>query len=46
MDALKRQLYDLTRMVKRNRYEADMPVLAQQATDWGYYWMGEVVPSR
>ena len=49
VDALKRQLYDLTRMVKRNRfiwYEADMPVLAQQATDWGYYWMGEVVPSR
>ena len=49
VDALKGQLYELTRMVKRNRfiwYEADMPVLAQQATEWGYYWMGEVVPSR
>ena len=49
MSALKGQLYDLTRMVKHNQfvwYEADVPVLAQQATAWGYYWMGEVVLSR
>lgn len=49
VDELKNRLYELTRMVQRNQfvwYEADMPVLAQQATEWGYYWMGEVVPSR
>ena len=47
--ALKGRLYDLVRMVKHNQftwYEEDMPVLAQQATAWGYYWMGEVVLSR
>ncbi|MBR1673169.1 MAG: hypothetical protein IJ702_09595 [Fretibacterium sp.] len=47
--ALKRELYDITRMVKRNKlvwYEEDMPVLAQQSTAWGYYWMGEVVLPR
>lgn len=49
LGALKAELYSLVRMVKRNRftwYEEDMPVLAQQATAWGYYWMGEVVPER
>lgn len=49
VDALKDNLYSLTRMVNHNNfiwYEADMPVLAQQATTWGYYWMGEVVPGR
>ena len=47
--ALKAELYNLVRMVKNNQfvwYEEDMPVLAQQATAWGYYWMGEVVPAR
>ena len=49
MSALKREMYNLTRMVKRNQflwYDEDVPVLAQQSTAWGYYWMGEVVPSR
>ena len=49
VSALKGQLYELVRMVKHNGfvwYGEDMPVLAQQATAWGYYWMGEVVPSR
>lgn len=49
VDVLKNNLYSLTRMVNHNDfvwYEADMPVLAQQATTWGYYWMGEVVPER
>ncbi|NLL37262.1 MAG: hypothetical protein GX256_07055 [Fretibacterium sp.] len=49
VDALKNRLYDLVRMVKRTQfvwYEPDTPVLAQHATMWGYYWMGEVVPAR
>lgn len=49
LGALKRELYNLVRMVRHNSftwYEEDMPVLAQQCAAWGYYWMGEVVPSR
>ncbi|MCR5346529.1 MAG: hypothetical protein K6E38_02030 [Fretibacterium sp.] len=49
LSALRRELYNITRMVKRNQfvwYEEDMPVLSQQATAWGYYWMGEVLPGR
>ncbi len=49
VDVLRNNLYALTRMVNQNRfmwYEADMPVLSQQAAEWGFYWMGEVVPSR
>ncbi|MDR3264556.1 MAG: hypothetical protein LBT15_00955 [Synergistaceae bacterium] len=49
VDVLKDNLYALTRMVNQNDfiwYEADMPVLSQQTTTWGYYWMGEVAPSR
>ena len=49
LGALRRELYNITRMTKRNSlvwYEEDMPVLAQQATAWGYYWMGEVTPAR
>ncbi|GHS97422.1 hypothetical protein AGMMS50276_17450 [Synergistales bacterium] len=45
-DILKNHQYELTRMVKGNEYvwyEADTPVFAQQATAWGYYWMGEVM---
>ena len=44
---LKNNLYTLTRQARQNDftwYEADMPVLAQQAGLWGYYWMGEVMP--
>ena len=46
---LRREMYNITRMVKRNQltwYEEDMPVLAQQSTAWGYYWMGEVSLTR
>lgn len=49
LSALKGELYSIVRMVKHNEfewYEEDMPVLAQQATAWGYYWMGEVVLPR
>ena len=49
LSALKRELYAITKMVKRNKlvwYEEDMPVLSQQAAAWGYYWMGEVMLSR
>ena len=49
LSALRRELYNITKMVNRNQlvwYEEDMPVLAQQATAWGYYWMGEVLPGR
>ncbi|GHV37828.1 hypothetical protein FACS1894187_15630 [Synergistales bacterium] len=45
-DILRNHQYELSRMVKRNEYvwyEADTPVFAQQATAWGYYWMGEVM---
>ncbi|MDR1730876.1 MAG: hypothetical protein LBR61_02150 [Synergistaceae bacterium] len=48
-EVLKENIYSLVRMVNRNNfiwYEADMPVLSQQAAVWGYYWMGEIVPSR
>ena len=27
-------------------YAEDMPILAQQAKDWGYYWLGEVHISK
>ena len=44
---LKNNLYTLTKQTKHNGfvwYKADMPLLAQQAGQWGYYWMGEVMP--
>ena len=44
---MKRNLYSLKKQVNHNGfiwYEADMPVLSQQAGQWGYYWMGEVIP--
>ena len=44
---LRSNLYTLTQQVNHNGfiwYEADMPVLSQQAAQWGYYWMGEVMP--
>jgi hypothetical protein len=47
VDVLKRNIYALTRRVNHSGfvwYEADMPVLSQQAAAWGYYWMGEIVP--
>ncbi|MBQ9564143.1 MAG: hypothetical protein IJU98_01015 [Synergistaceae bacterium] len=49
MSAIRREMYSLTRIVKCNQlvwYEEDVPVLAQQSTAWGYYWMGEISPSR
>ena len=47
VDVLKNNMYELARMANHNNfvwYEADMPVLSQQATVWGYYWMGEILP--
>ena len=47
VDILKANIYVLTRLVNQNSfvwYEADMPVLSQQAAKWGYYWMGEIAP--
>ncbi|MDR1048148.1 MAG: hypothetical protein LBL51_00200 [Synergistaceae bacterium] len=44
-DALREGMYRLTRALKRDGlvwYEADVPVLAEQAAVWGYYWMGEL----
>ena len=49
VSALKREMYSLTRTLKRNQllwYEEDVPVLAQQTAAWGYYWMGEVMLTR
>jgi hypothetical protein len=49
IDVLRENLYALTQMVNHNKfiwYEADVPVLSQQAIAWGYYWMGEIVPAR
>jgi hypothetical protein len=47
VEILKANIYVLTRLVNQNSfvwYEADMPVLSQQAAKWGYYWMGEIAP--
>jgi hypothetical protein len=44
---LKNNLYTLTKQVNHHGFiwfEADMPVLSQQAGQWGYYWMGEIIP--
>jgi len=44
---LKNNLYTLTKQIRRNNfvwYEADLLMLSQQAGQWGYYWMGEVMP--
>lgn len=49
VDALRRELYSLVRMVNSHQfrwYAQDTPVLTEYAVTWGYYWMGEVVPSR
>ena len=46
-NVLRSNIYALTRQASQNRfvwYEADMPVLSQQASAWGYYWMGEIIP--
>jgi len=45
-DVLRSNLYTLTRQVRQHNfvwYQADMPILAQQAGKWGFYWMGEVM---
>ena len=47
VDVLKNHLYTLTRLVNHQDftwYAADMPVLSQQSSVWGYYWMGEILP--
>ena len=45
IEILRSNLYTLTRQRRSNNfvwYEADMPILAQQAGQWGFYWMGEI----
>lgn len=49
ISALKRERIKLQRLLKNSGfkwYAQDMPVLAQQARAWGYYWMGEISLTR
>jgi hypothetical protein len=44
-DVLKNQLYSLTRMANRQGgswQEAEVALLAHQATQWGFSWIGEL----
>ena len=43
---LKRETHIINRNLRRTKfqwYKQDMPVLAQQARAWGYYWFGEIL---
>ncbi len=43
--ALRRRYSELRRLVRQSQfkwYSQDMPILAQQAKAWGYYWLGEI----
>ncbi len=49
VNTLRGKFYEITKLVKSHRaksnftwYDDDTPVLAQQTSDWGYYWMGEI----
>ena len=45
MRALVHDNYKIRRLVRNSKfqwYSQDTPILAQQAKDWGYYWLGEV----
>ena len=49
LDVLRRNLHTLTRQVRQHNFvwfQTDMPVLAQQAGQWGFYWMGEIMLRR
>jgi len=46
VDVLRDNMHTLTRQVRQNNFtwfQVDMPILAQQAGQWGFYWMGEVM---
>ena len=45
VSAIRREYPKLRRFLKDSGfkwYEQDMPILAQQAKAWGYYWLGEI----
>jgi len=47
-DTLSRHLYEIVNMVHQNNFwwnDAETAVLANQATIWGYLWMGVVAPA-
>jgi len=46
VNVLRFHLLTLTRQVRQNNFvwfQADMPILSQQAGQWGFYWMGEIM---
>ncbi len=48
-ETIKEHLYSITRMVKNNGLrwnDMDTPLLANQATVWGYLWMGRLAPAN
>lgn len=45
LNALRRHYTELKRVLRGSKlrwYAQDMPILAQQAKAWGYYWLGEL----
>lgn len=45
VNAIRRDYVNLRRFIRGSGfkwYEQDMPILAQQAKAWGYYWLGEI----
>lgn len=49
VSTLRSKYYEINKIIKNARvasnfnwYDDDTPVLAQQASAWGYYWMGEI----
>lgn len=48
-NALRHEYANIKRLVRESGfkwYQQDMPILAQQAKAWGYYWLGEVSITR
>ncbi len=48
-ETIKEHLYSITRMVKNNNLrwnDVDTPILANQATVWGFLWMGRLIPAN
>lgn len=49
VNAIRRDYTNLRRFIRGSGfkwYEQDMPILAQQAKAWGYYWLGEIRITR
>ena len=47
--AIRQKYPEIQRLVRLSGftwYEQDMPILAQQAKAWGYYWLGEISVTR